>query len=198
MFPLFPEEERAIANAVAKRRVEFSAGRYCARLAMAQLGYLPCNLPPGPDRTPQWPTGIVGSITHNPSYCAAVVASSRDFPSLGIDMEAVGAVALDLVREVMRPDEIAEFDPSAQADGADWLTVFFCLKEAAYKAFYPVFREILGFQDMRVSVNPEKRTFEAEASALSRAAKITLQGRYLVKQNNVFAASWRTHEATSA
>ncbi len=44
---LFPEEEAVVANAVAKRRNEFTTVRHCARTALARR-------PPDP---PRWPHG---------------------------------------------------------------------------------------------------------------------------------------------
>src|SRR5689334_8284722 len=63
--PLFPEEEHAVGNSIAKRRIEFAGGRYCARIAMTELGFSPCAIPGGPDGAPVWPLGLVGSITHS-------------------------------------------------------------------------------------------------------------------------------------
>lgn len=190
VYALFPEEARAVGNAVAKRRSEFSAGRHCARMAMADLGHSPCGIPSGPDRAPVWPSGLVGSITHGAGLCAAVVAHDHHFRSIGIDTELIDAITAELVEDILRPDEAAELDPNARPDGADWPTLYFCLKEAAYKAFYPIYRRIIGFQDMRLRVDPEQRTFLAELSCLSAGGVPVFQGRYSVRHKRVHAACW--------
>src|ERR1700757_4626476 len=68
---LLPEEARHVEKAVTKRRLEFAAGRRCARLALARLGATPGPILPGEDRTPRWPSALVGSITHHGAHCAA-------------------------------------------------------------------------------------------------------------------------------
>src|SRR5438045_3856440 len=80
---LFPEEAIAVERAVARRRRDFSAGRWCARQALAALGISPVAIPVGPNREPRWPAGVVGSIAHSHSHCAAVVALSRHVAALG-------------------------------------------------------------------------------------------------------------------
>jgi 4'-phosphopantetheinyl transferase EntD len=71
---LFPEEKTFIAKAVDKRRREFTTARGCARAALAALGLPPAPIVPGPRGAPQWPTGVVGSITHCAGYCAWALA----------------------------------------------------------------------------------------------------------------------------
>jgi 4'-phosphopantetheinyl transferase EntD len=188
--PLFPEEEQAVGNSVAKRRIEFARGRYCARMAMAKLGYSPCAIPSGPDRAPVWPLGLVGSITHSTDFCAAVVARKDCFPTVGIDAEPIDAIPAELVEEILRPDEASEFNSEARPDSADWPTLYFCLKEAAYKAFYPMYRRIIGFQDMRVRVDLDARRFLAELPGLSASGIPIFQGKYLVRHGRVHAACW--------
>jgi len=84
---LFPEEEAVIAKAVDKRRREFSTVRHCARLALAMLGLPRSPLLPGERGAPQWPVGVVGSMTHCAGYRAAAVARASDMVTIGIDAE---------------------------------------------------------------------------------------------------------------
>lgn len=85
---LFPTEESAIANSVEERRREFMTVRHCARSALSDLGAPAVASPPGPDRAPQWPDGVVGSMTHCVGYRAAAVGwRSEELTSVGIDAE---------------------------------------------------------------------------------------------------------------
>ena len=84
---LFPEEEAVIAKAVDKGRREFSTVRHCARLALATLGLPRSPLLPWERGAPQWPVGVVGSMTHCAGYRAAAVARARDVVTIGIDAE---------------------------------------------------------------------------------------------------------------
>ena len=95
--PLFPEEEQAVRNSVAKRRIEFATGRYCARMAMAQLGIRLAGFPADLTARRSGRLGLVGSITHSTDFCAAVVARSDCFQTIGIDAEPIDAIPAELV-----------------------------------------------------------------------------------------------------
>ena len=84
---LFPAEEAVIANAVDKRRREFSTARACARAALAKLGLPPVPIVPGLRGAPQWPPGVVGSITHCAGYRASAVARDHEVVTIGVDAE---------------------------------------------------------------------------------------------------------------
>jgi 4'-phosphopantetheinyl transferase EntD len=60
---LLPEEERAIARAVASRRAQYAATRALARGLLRDLGWPDAALLNRRDRSPIWPSGVVGSIT---------------------------------------------------------------------------------------------------------------------------------------
>src|SRR5215831_15185692 len=83
--PLFPEEEASIARAVPRRQLEFALGRWCARTALARLGKSNCPLPMEANRSPRWPEGFVGSITHCDGLVAAVVAPADRIEGIGLD-----------------------------------------------------------------------------------------------------------------
>src|SRR5258708_3275547 len=68
-----PEEEPLIAKSVAKRRNEFITVRYCARLALGELGVAPVPMLTGDKGEPCWPDGVVGSLTHCTGYRGAAV-----------------------------------------------------------------------------------------------------------------------------
>ena len=84
---LFPAEEAALGRAVDERRREFSTVRACAREALARLGLPPVPIVPGLRGAPQWPSGIVGSMTHCAGYRASAVARMQDMLILGLDAE---------------------------------------------------------------------------------------------------------------
>jgi 4'-phosphopantetheinyl transferase EntD len=184
-----PGEAEAVAKAVDRRRMEFAAGRDCARRALAELDRPAAAILRGPDRAPIWPPGIVGSITHNAGYCAAVVASDQSFRAIGIDAEPIGAVADDLADLVVAPEERTDFDTLSPPGGADWPTLTLCLKEAAYKAHYAVFREFVSFHDMHVRVGSGRRV-TVQISPPVSGLRIALDAACTVRNGQIFAASW--------
>ena len=141
--PLMPQEARAVARAVQTRRDEFTAGRAAARLAMERLGLPPQAVPAAPDRSPVWPDGLTGSISHAGGLCAAVL--SRDpLHKLGLDIEDAAPLDADLWPLVLTPDEL---DRLAQAPADRRGTIakrIFGIKEAAYKAQFPLTGAVLG------------------------------------------------------
>ena len=151
---LFPEERACLANAVEKRRAEFGTARICARRALAQLGIPPLPLVPNKDRSPVWPEGVVGSITHTRGYCAVIVASNSAFVSLGVDAEQDKVLTPDLIEMICTPRERAGL-----VDGD--AVVYFAAKEAFYKCQYPLTQKYLGFHDVELDVDMARGTFAA-------------------------------------
>ncbi|MCR3751154.1 4'-phosphopantetheinyl transferase family protein [Lentzea californiensis] len=151
---LFPEEEAQLGNAVPKRRFEFGTVRACAREAMRVLDVAPAAILPGPKREPLWPDGIVGSLTHCAGYRAAALARTSDFETIGIDAEphlpapdgVLGAIAIPA--ELGRMAGLKAEDPKIC-----WDRLLFSAKETTYKAWFPVTRRWLGFEDADITLD---------------------------------------------
>ena len=102
---LWPEEAAYVANSVEKRRREFACGRHFVRRCFRALGRPDGPLPANPDRSPRWPDGLVGSITHTDTYCAAAVARADDIAGIGIDVEDLSRFQPELLRYVLSPGD---------------------------------------------------------------------------------------------
>lgn len=159
---LFPAEEALVAGAVDRRRREFATARACAHSALAALGVPPAPIVPGERGAPQWPPGIVGSITHCAGYRAAAVARDRDVLTVGLDAEPDQMLPEGVLRLIALPPERARLRELAiAAPGPCWDRLLFSAKETVYKAWFPLTRRWLGFEDAEVTVNPADGTFEA-------------------------------------
>ncbi|MFE3492754.1 4'-phosphopantetheinyl transferase [Streptomyces sp. NPDC059175] len=159
---LLPEEERHVSRAVHERVREFSAGRWCARRAMAGLGVPPVPVLPGPRGEPGWPSGLVGALTHCEGFAAAVVARSAEVLALGIDAEPARPLPDGVLEAVALPGERAGLPH--QPDGAPslpWDRMLFSAKESVYKAWFPMTGRPLGFEDAFLSFDPGDGTFTA-------------------------------------
>jgi 4'-phosphopantetheinyl transferase EntD len=181
---LFPEEEALIAKAVDKRRREFSTTRNCARSALAALGVPPAPILPGERGAPQWPPGIVGSLTHCAGYRAAAVARAGDLLAIGLDAEPNEVLPDGVLRAVSLPEERARLrDLAAAASGPCWDRLLFCAKEATYKAWFPLTRRWLGFADADITINADDGTFAARllvpAPIVSGSPLTGFTGRWL-------------------
>ncbi|MEY1662841.1 4'-phosphopantetheinyl transferase family protein [Isoalcanivorax beigongshangi] len=131
-------------KAVLKRRVEYLAGRYAARAALASAG-LPAQVPgSGSGGEPLWPAGVCGSISHGAGQAVARVTRAP-VRGLGVDREAwlTPLRAARVVSAVAQPAERA-LRPRALSE-AEFVTRLFSAKETLFKALYPSVRRYLGF-----------------------------------------------------
>jgi 4'-phosphopantetheinyl transferase EntD len=189
-----PREEPLIARAVAKRRNEFITVRHCARVALAELGIPPAPILKGDKGEPCWPDGVVGSLTHCDGYRGAVVGRAEQVRSVGIDAEPHGPLPNGVLEAVSLPPERREL--AAMPDALHGDRILFCAKEATYKAWYPLTRRWLGFEDARImfDVEPDGTTGEfvsqilIDSTALSGPPLTALRGRWSVRDGLVLTA----------
>lgn len=150
-------------KAVLKRQVEFLAGRSCARQALAVLtGCTQVLIPQQSDRSPGWPAGVVGAITHTVGYAAALVAPGTMYDGVGIDCERfLSPDQLPLQRHICTPNELDNLYALHQTwSPADLLTLVFSAKESLYKCLYPQVQTYFGFEAARViAFDVMQRTF---------------------------------------
>jgi 4'-phosphopantetheinyl transferase EntD len=159
---LFPDEEAVIANAVDKRRREYTTARGCARAALAKLGFPPAPIVPGSRGAPQWPAGVVGSITHCEGYRACAVARDRDILTIGLDAEPHEKLPDGVLEAIASSTEQARIAAlSATTPDVFWDRILFSAKESVYKAWFPLARRWLGFDEAAVELDPAERTFAA-------------------------------------
>ncbi|MGW0817336.1 4'-phosphopantetheinyl transferase family protein [Streptomyces viridiviolaceus] len=188
---LFPEEQGVIAQAAPGRRAEFATGRVCARQAMADLGIPPSALLPGARNAPQWPRGVLGSITHCRGYRAAAAARSGDVEVLGIDAEPHLPLPRAVLSTIASQVEQLHLASLAALDcHTHWDRLLFCVKEATYKAWFPRTGRWLGFRDAHVVVQPAG-SFSVRLLPGPRLNGVRLQGftgRWAVREGIVIAA----------
>lgn len=158
---LFPEEMSPIERAVPRRKIEFALGRTCARRALAELGVPPTPIPTNADRSPRWPPGICGSITHSKSIVVAAVAF-RGYAGIGIDVEPGGPLEPDLVNHVCTNAEQAALRRDSGDIDLQMAKIVFCAKEAVYKCFYPSIRKWIGFEEVEIDIDKSAGTFAVD------------------------------------
>lgn len=155
---LFPEEEAALGDAVDKRRREYTTVRACARRALAQLGLDPAPVVPGHRGAPQWPHGVVGSMTHCAGYRAAAVARATDIAAVGIDAEPHQALPDGVLDVVARPEERSWIAGAGSGTGVCWDRLLFGAKEAVFKVWYPLTSRELDFDEATITFYPRELT----------------------------------------
>ena len=141
------EELAAFAKSVVKVRRASGAARIVARELLATLGQPPRAILKSASGAPIWPDGYVGSLAHDAMIAVAAVASRRDFLGLGVDVEPAEVLDPDLINVIATAQERQRMpnDPYAGR-------VLFAVKEAVYKAVYPLDQVFLDHHDVEVGL----------------------------------------------
>jgi 4'-phosphopantetheinyl transferase EntD len=156
---LLPVELAAFAGSVLKVRRASGAARIVARTLLSRFGRAPQAIPKSTAGMPVWPDGIVGSLAHDTEVAVAAMAATHEFQSVGIDVEPAEPLApdlLDIVATAKERDRI-EDDPFRGR-------LLFSIKEAIYKAVYPLDRTFLDHHDVEVSL--------ADGTAMVRSGRV--------------------------
>jgi 4'-phosphopantetheinyl transferase EntD len=149
---LLPEERAGREHWIAKRQREFAAGRQCARQALQRLGAAHGPLVPRADRSPAWPDGFVGSITHCTGFAAAAAASGDRLLSVGLDAEPCESVDETLWSRILTAREKSWIEEQPIETRRGWATLVFSAKEAFYKCQYPVTARWLEFAEADIQL----------------------------------------------
>jgi len=188
---LLPAEEPVVARAVAKRRMEYAAGRRLARHALAGAGFEDAQsfaILQDEQRAPLWPEGFTGSITHTVGRVAAAATSL--FRGVGLDVERDAPLSEGVAKRVLTPEDEAMLARLPQAERAFAGKLVFSAKECAYKCQYSLTRTYLGFDAMWVEVDLEARAFVAhfrrEVGEFGEGAE--LRGRFARGEGLVMTA----------
>jgi 4'-phosphopantetheinyl transferase EntD len=182
---LLPAEAALIAGFPAARRAEFGAVRACARRALARLGVPPVPILPGERGAPQWPDGIVGSMTHCPGYRAAAVAPVARVAGIGVDAEphlALPAGVLDVV--ALPGEQVLLAALRAGRPEVHWDRVLFSIKESVYKAWFPLTGRWLDFGDVSVRIEESGlfvAGFEVPAAVVGGRELPYFPGRFAIE-----------------
>ena len=173
---LEPRDAVHVRTAVRGRQAEFAAGRLCARRALRVLGEGSAALRPTSARSPAWPEGVVGTITHCSGYCAAAVGN-YSFRSIGIDAERVAGISHALWRHIFSKREIARIVAAPEPDAA--ATLVFSAKEAFFKLQHPVLGRWPEFLDVDVAFDDYSFSLDLREASLAALLPAPLEGRYI-------------------
>jgi len=157
---LLPAER---ASREPRARDASGAGRRIAHELLERLGHAGQPILRGRMGEPVWPAGIVGSIAHDDTMAIAVAARADAVRSVGVDIEPALPLPADLRSVVVIPeDHLGDFEPGIGG------RVLFAVKEAAYKASFPLDGQILEFEDIAVDL-------AAGAAVISSGRRMTVR-----------------------
>ena len=188
--PLLPDEQRCIAAFSQSRQRDFARGRMCARRALQQFGIHGHPILREPEGTPIWPAGLVGSITHCETLCAAAVAPRTTVASLGIDIEPITELDRETRDLVCAREELGFFSSMKGSRPGIEETLIFSAKESVYKCLFPLVRTFIEFYEVLIVVDAAKARFSVRPRtqhARIPELVVHLEGRF---------AFWNDHVVT--
>ncbi len=148
-------------RAVAKRKAEYLAGRFCAKQALAKHGIENFVIKSDKNRAPLWPGGIKGAITHSNHNALVAVNNSPDVLGIGIDVESVMTdKTMNDVKEAIVKGNEHRFLTIPEATAGTVVSLIFSIKESFFKAAYPSTGFYFDFDAVTVDVlDFDKNTF---------------------------------------
>lgn len=138
--------------ASAERQRAYRAGRYCAQLALEQLGLPDAIVGVNEDGAPAWPPEAVGSITHALSLVCAAAAPRKRCAGIGIDVEAVVSLerAHSLSSRAAASPEVFSVMDAAKVDYATAVALIISAKHSLYKCLHPQVGRSFGYLDASI------------------------------------------------
>ncbi|TQV87405.1 4'-phosphopantetheinyl transferase family protein [Aliikangiella coralliicola] len=180
----------ALNKAVVKRQAEFLAGRYAAATALGKLGINATHIPIGNHRSPVWPKGVNGSITHTNNTALSVVGLSQYITFLGVDREDwIKPDTVEQVKEIVIKGSEEKRLRQNSIDFNKALTLTFSAKECLFKALYPNTGFYFDFTAAEITqISPESKRFEltlVEDLTEDLTAGCRFDGQFVLEKNSV-------------
>lgn len=178
-----PAKTRVLAESFSgSRQSQFVFGRLAVAQALVELNQPVTEVLPNSHGAPQFPNGVLGSISHTEEYVVAVCALSAllcanrgQCHALGVDIQAV-----NFARPVNRgirskisaeADEYSIDDLHVLSDYSDVdreqlaLLRLFCVKESAYKALHVALSKFNQVPDVRFLKQLKCRLYDIQIHA---------------------------------
>ena len=175
-----------------KRSIDFAMGRRCARVVLSRLGVTE-HVGVKASRAPNWPPGVVGSISHSDQIAWAASAKAGKVRAIGIDTESVvdSMTRHQLLQEVLTPAEWECVQPLS-FDEDTLFTLAFSAKESFYKAWSSLTGQFFDFRQATICAADDRRVVVQmqESNPNFGMQPNRLNVEYLIDQTEVFTATW--------
>lgn len=183
---LFPNFKSIYPNFSKKRLNEFLAGRICALNALDLLGFPQEILPIEKNKTPKWPAGITGSITHTRNKASAVVLPSVLNLFLGLDLEDIFTknIATELEGKILLKNERRFLNLE---NYSEIITLIYSAKESVFKAINSITFRFLDFKEIEIiELNFSSNFFEAK---LNDSNSLKIKGKFAFMESLVLTGA---------
>lgn len=144
-----------LLSATASRQAEFITGRHCSAAALQDFGFEQHLVGYNPDRSPLWPPGIRGAISHKHQIAIAMASDSADFIGLDIETELAGS-RVERIKSKIIDDQEEAIIRTSGTEFISGFTQVFSAKETLYKAIYPYLGRYLGFSTSKLKQISER------------------------------------------
>ncbi|MFT5725005.1 MAG: enterobactin synthetase component D [Bacteroidia bacterium] len=142
-----------LLSAVIKRQAEFFAGRFLAQQSLKTIldSDISVNVGMNADRSPCWPVGTIGSITHCNGRALCLVSKTSLYRHIGVDIEEYinHETMLEVMDFVVSDSELKILKDST-LDLCQAITLAFSAKESIYKALYPTSMQTVDFSAAKI------------------------------------------------
>jgi len=177
-----------------KRNQEYLLGRLAIKDALGSLGYPPTWIERDPlTKSPVWPEGITGSLSHSSGLALAVVGDSPPILGLGVDLEKANrTIDLGIERHICTPDESDDLRSLHLENHAIRLLLTFSAKESLYKCFFGrIPRDLLRFKNVSLKWESSKWTAHWKFPSEKKYSMETTIGYWGMDQNWLWTICWR-------
>ena len=135
---------RLLDAALTKRRAEYLAARIAAKRILNISGE---KGTPGTalDRSPTWPTGWCGSLSHTNEYAVALISPTSQGLIAGVDIENFEPKVLKETAYIFSNQKEQEIISKVVMDYEMALLIIFSAKESLFKGLYPEVKRLFLF-----------------------------------------------------
>ena len=141
---------QAVCLAAPKRQAEYLASRWLARTLFAREGVADFILTNNADRSPRWPAGFTGALSH--SSGTAFLLADEQCRLVGNDVEQwISRTTADEIAGLLMNKQETD---QLTASSLPWpmaVTVLFSIKESLYKALWPVVGKYIDFRQAEIT-----------------------------------------------
>ena len=176
------------------RNQEYLLGRLAIKDALGSLGYPPIWIERDPiTKTPVWPEGITGSLSHSSGLALAVVGDSPPILGLGVDLERANrTIDLGIERHICTQNESDDLRSLHLENHAIRLLLTFSAKESLYKCFFgKIPRDLLRFKNVSLKWESSKWTAHWKFPSEKKYSMETTIGYWGMDQNWLWTICWR-------
>jgi 4'-phosphopantetheinyl transferase EntD len=176
------------------RNQEYLLGRLAIKDALGSLGYPPTQIERDPlTKSPVWPEGITGSLSHSSGSALAVVSDCPPILGLGVDLEKANrTIDLGIERHICTQEESDHLRSLHLENHPNRLLLTFSAKESLYKCFFgKIPRDLLRFKNVSLKWESSKWTAHWKFPSEKKYSMETTIGYWGMDQNWLWTICWR-------